>query len=232
MLNALLFLLALGLAPAHSQQCSFALGTEPPMGACEGPVDRALARRRDVVLLNSGCEIDQVVYRRDVALGAAPPPNSSLLCGECFPGYAGAIDEYKTCPIDSFCSDDARCMHVTAHPLFGAPCPFDVPQDASFVSFCGMGLRCVGHVCKQCYDGEQDLRDGKMCVDGVWTYSKAAQAAMDPRFWALVTIAILVALNALLLCCLARAAHGGSKKGGRQRRDSAEANPFDFGPPR
>ena len=117
-----------------------ASGSDPPAGACAGPMDRLLAKR--TALATTKCGLSKVAYSTD--------GSGSLSCGNCVPGTTFVED--GACRLGQYCTDSAVCTDVTQSPLWGAACPFEVSQHSS-VGYCGAGLRCISNQCVECVDG-------------------------------------------------------------------------------
>jgi hypothetical protein len=135
---------------------------------------------------NGGCAIDEIPYYVD---GDASKP----ACGKCIPGTSGAEDTSKMCDINEFCSDDAKCVHLRNHPLYGAPCPYELGGKTSF-GLCGPGLRCFMKKCLPCWDGMVDYSDGKKCYNNLWTVSDWDSVFFQPAPTILISLMGIVVI--------------------------------------
>merc|ERR1712137_110197 len=163
--------------------CSANGGTLPAAGACDGPTERAVVKLSNAESFNGNCPANQVQYFKD------GDPNASM-CGECVPGSSGVEDPEWFCGINQFCNDNATCQATKTSPLYNEPCPYE-QGGASYLGWCGPGLRCIHHVCLPCENGVYDPTDGKYCIDNEWTYSKWSRATDDPE---VVLLSIIIAL--------------------------------------
>lgn len=152
----MLQLLPLLLLAAVAAACELdpATGLLPPYGECDGPLDRALARRRGGGV--GGC-----------ALGAVRTADGQ--CAECVPGRAGSwrhtgvpgasqpafvsatseglreqlvAQPIPLCGRNQYCDDSGACVPLTASPAFGAAC--------ATADECGPGLQCAQRRCVVC----------------------------------------------------------------------------------
>ncbi|KAF0976260.1 hypothetical protein FDP41_004935 [Naegleria fowleri] len=141
------------------------------------------------------CEDYQVAYYPD------DDETQPLQCGECIPGTSG-IDTPEFCNLDEYCTDEGKCEKVTSHPLFRAACPRELGRALTKDGWCGPGLRCLQHTCRQCVTGMMDYADGKICVDDVWTFDTLKIGFYHPTVIFLTAFVVLVALNMLLDGCI------------------------------
>lgn len=141
------------------------------------------------------CEDYQVAYYPDDDI------TKSLKCGDCIPGSSG-IDTREFCNVDEYCTDEGTCQSISNHPLFYASCPRELGSVLSKDGFCGPGLRCLQHQCRQCITGMQDYADGKVCIGDVWTYNTLNIGVYNPTVIFLTSFVVLVLINMLCDCCI------------------------------
>jgi len=142
----------------------------------------------------SPCEDYQVSFYPD------EDSTKPLQCGECIPGTSG-IDSKEHCRIDEYCTDEGTCRHVSLHPLFLASCPREMGTSKTRDGFCGPGLRCLQHQCRQCISGMMDYADGKICVEQIWTYDSLRSAFFNPTFIFFFAFVFLVLFHMISDCC-------------------------------
>ena len=155
---------------------------------CTEPMERSLERYQHVLEFNMNCSVGQLPYFIDDNRSL---PNS---CGECIPGTSGVEDDLKSCGVNQYCGDNAKCKDLVTHPLYLVPCPYE-SVGPSYLGWCGPGLRCYQHLCVICLDGQVDT-DGKRCVNGRWSYS------MWANFWYEPTNVLLLFLVIVMICIL------------------------------
>ena len=120
-------------------------------------------------------------------------------CGECTPGTSGFYGAERTCKVDEFCSDQAKCTKVKEHQLFGAACPYDTGIRDTTNGFCGPGLRCIQHKCFPCENGEMDMDTGMICVNNIFTHSAFQKMLYEPTPMILLSISALYIIYQLLI---------------------------------
>ncbi|KAJ4457943.1 hypothetical protein PAPYR_6473 [Paratrimastix pyriformis] len=156
-------------APCHYN------GTRPPApGECSGPLERAIAKRENILFFNGGCDINMIYLT-----------NSTIKCGDCLPGttgndrffgaqasvvqQAGIIvkTEYCStttagkvickaaefsavtpsrifCDLNQYCTAEGKCKSLFEAPTYGISC--------QATTDCGAGLQCIGRRCIICGD--------------------------------------------------------------------------------
>lgn len=182
--------------------CDFGDGA-PAFGECDGPQERARVRRAELLITGDGCGIGEVAFMVDG--GPLNEDTGRPACGECVPGRSGESDTLRSCRVDEYCDDSGTCRAAAGHPLFGEPCPFDVQVDDGYSSWCGSGLRCVRHACRQCDDGAVS-DSGAVCELGVWTFGshETSDEWEASAVLALAAIALLLVANFAATCLLMR----------------------------
>ena len=156
-----------------------------PPGGCKGPMQRVLFQYAHVAEYNQAWSLGEVPYLED---GNSQAP---FRCGQCIPGTNGVQDPLKSCDINEYCTDEARCQDLSEHPLHLASCPFE--QAGYSYGWCGTGLHCFLHRCLICVNGHLDT-DGRRCVNGRWSYSVWTNFWYEP-----VNVMLLVLCIALFL---------------------------------
>lgn len=185
----LLPLLLLLVGEVCAETCAFtaamlAEGSEPAPGQCKGPMDRVQNRR--AAHAATPCGISSLPFFVD---GNA----SVMACGDCAPGSTFVED--AVCSLGEYCADDGRCAPLSAHPLLGAACPFDV-QTHSSLGYCGAGLRCVRHACRECSDGAAVGSRGLVCRKGAYVAVSGCSSDVD---WGDDAVGIAIAVELLLI---------------------------------
>jgi uncharacterized membrane protein YuzA (DUF378 family) len=163
-----------------------------------GDVASAQQKLDNIQTVNGGCAIDEIPYNID---GDATQP----ACGKCIPGTSGAEDTSQMCDLNEYCSDNATCIHVRNHPLYGRACPYELGGNTA-EGFCGPGLRCYLKKCLPCQEGSIDYSDGKRCVDNLWTKNQWDGILTEPTPMLIIVLIGLVTTVTLLtsfveLCC-------------------------------
>jgi hypothetical protein len=106
------------------------------------------------------------------------------------------------CDLNEYCSDNATCIPTLSNPLFGAPCPYEVPLGSTLPSFCG-ALHCYQHVCFPCVNGMRDLVDNKVCYNRQWYYISSANPTImilySPTAFLLIHILCIIILTILII---------------------------------
>jgi len=178
--------------------CDFTAGI-PPVGSCEGPIDRALAKLRYIKTskdANGGCGADSIAFYPDGDTNAKP------VCGECNPrkvvvdamGQPLKADFEEECGLNNYCTDKGLCEDIENHPNWLASCP----TDSSGV--CGTGLTCLLHKCSICVEGEYriDSENGeRMCIGSRWENDHYKLLNQDPMHQVISGLEII----ALILVC-------------------------------
>ncbi|KAL9651829.1 hypothetical protein ABK040_000177 [Willaertia magna] len=141
------------------------------------------------------CGEEKVMFYKDEDETRTPQ------CGECIPGSSG-VDTKAFCNMDEYCSDNGTCIHVSKQPLYRTSCPYEIKAKKTKNGLCGPGLRCLQHVCKQCIDGMVDYADGKICINGLWTYNTFQLAIYHPTVIFFSCFILLVLVHNILDLCL------------------------------
>lgn len=172
--TSLLLLLALSFACEYNKD-----GIAPNFGSCTGPMERVLAKRSSIQILNRGCAMNQVFY-------SISPSNSSLIaCGQCIPGVMiqDSLDDASSqlriqvctrntdgdqecyqvfqpmsflCPTNYFCNNEGACKHMRELDLYGKTCANETMAlrfGTNKTRICGnRGLSCIQGKCLICQE--------------------------------------------------------------------------------
>ena len=115
---------------------------------------------------------------------------------QAFPYLSGAM---FSCALNEYCTDAAVCQNLIKSPLYGQPCPEELPTNG----WCGAGLHCISHVCLICEEGTMNSARTRVCLNGQWMNDAWTLALKDPVIIiGLTIVAILGAQLAVFFTCM------------------------------